>query len=88
MPQENPHARGDRSGLAAGGSGGGSRRRLPQGEDQPGDVLSLETDVYRVGVSELRELRQLREEVGRLKRLEADLCQQAPGAFLEFRDDD
>jgi len=27
-----------------------------------------------VGVSELRELRQLRDEVGRLKRLVADLC--------------
>jgi hypothetical protein len=43
---------------------------MPQGGDQPGDLLSLETKAFRgVGVSELRELRQLREEVGRLKRL-------------------
>ena len=32
----------------------------------------METEVYRGGVSELRELRQLREEVGRLKRLVVD----------------
>jgi putative transposase len=33
----------------------------------------VETKYSGVGVSELRELRQLREEVGRLKRLVADL---------------
>jgi putative transposase len=33
----------------------------------------VETEVFGVGVSELRELRQLREENGRLKRLVADL---------------
>ena len=46
---------------------------MPQGGDQPGDVLSWKRKYTGVGVSELRELRQLREEVGRLKRLVADL---------------
>ena len=46
---------------------------MSQGGDQPRDVLSLEAEVFRGRVSELRELRQLREENGRLKRLVADL---------------
>jgi hypothetical protein len=52
------------------GAGGGD---LPQGGDQPGDVLSVEAAVIRGGESELRELRQFRAENGRLKRLVADL---------------
>jgi putative transposase len=46
---------------------------LPQGGDQSGDLLPVERQYAGLGVSELRELRQLREENGRLKRLVADL---------------
>src|SRR5581483_10800576 len=47
--KENSHGRADRGGTAASGSGSASGRRLPQGGDQPSDVLSLETEVYRGG---------------------------------------
>jgi hypothetical protein len=47
--QEGSYGRADRSGTAAGASGSASRRGLPQGGDQPGDVLSVETEVYRGG---------------------------------------
>jgi putative transposase len=46
---------------------------LPEGGDQRGDILHAEKKYAGLGVSELRELRQLREENGRLKRLVADL---------------
>lgn len=48
MPKK-AHTEADRGGTAAGASGSASRRRLPQGGDQPGDVLSVETEVYRGG---------------------------------------
>jgi hypothetical protein len=70
--QEGSHGRADRGRFAASGSGSQSSRDLPQGGDQPGDLLSLEAAYSGVAVSELRELRQLREENGRLKRLIAD----------------
>jgi hypothetical protein len=47
--QEGTHGRADRGGTAASASGSASGRRLPQGGDQPSDVLSLETEVYRGG---------------------------------------
>jgi hypothetical protein len=71
--QEGSHGRADRCGSAAGGSrstGGGG---LSKGRDQRGDVYLWKRQYSGVGVSELRELRQLREENGRLKRLVADL---------------
>jgi len=46
---------------------------LSQGGDQPGDHYLWKRQYSGVGVSELRELRQLREENSRLKRLVADL---------------
>ena len=48
-------------------------RHLPRARDQRSDVLHLEEEVLGTGLSELRELRQLREENGKLKRLVADL---------------
>jgi hypothetical protein len=45
--QEGSHGRADCGGIAAGGSGSASGRHLSQGGDQPGHVLSLETEVYR-----------------------------------------
>ena len=47
---------------------------LPQAGGQPGDVLHCgRSSMPGLGVQELRELRQLRDENGRLKRLVADL---------------
>ena len=45
--QEGSYGRADRGGTAAGSTGSTRRRGLPQGGDQPGDVLSVETKVYR-----------------------------------------
>ena len=49
-------------------NGGGS---LPEAQDQPADVLPVQEEVWGLGLrlSELTELRQLREENGKLKRL-------------------
>jgi len=47
--------------------------RLPEAGDHPGDVLPWKRQYAGLGVQELPELRQLREENGRLKRLVADL---------------
>lgn len=47
--------------------------RLQQGRRERSDLLLLEKEVRRAGVTELRELRQLREENGQMKRLVADL---------------
>jgi hypothetical protein len=64
----------DRGGTATGKrerKGGGD---LPQSEDQPGVTYYVRKRQYSgVGVSELCELRQLREENGRLKRPVTDL---------------
>jgi hypothetical protein len=67
------HGGADRGSVAPGGSRSASGGRLSQGGNQRGHVLSLEATIFGRGVSELRELRQLREENGRLKRLVADL---------------
>jgi hypothetical protein len=44
--QEGAYGRADRSGAAAGGSRSTRGRRLPQGGNQPSDILSLETEIY------------------------------------------
>jgi hypothetical protein len=60
--------RGDCSGTAPGRGRRADGRPMPQGEDQPGDLLPVkETE------PELRDLPHLLEESGRLKRLAADL---------------
>jgi putative transposase len=46
---------------------------LPTAGDQRGDLLRLEEKYAHLGASELRELRQLREENAKLKHLVADL---------------
>lgn len=46
---------------------------MPPGRDQRGDVLPLEEEVRSLGGTEIRELRQLREENAKLDRLVADL---------------
>ena len=46
---------------------------MSEGGDQRSDLLCLKKQYAGLGVSELRELRQLRDENGRLKRLVADL---------------
>jgi len=46
---------------------------LPQARHQPTDLLPRKKKYVGLGLSELRELRQLREENGKLKRLVADL---------------
>ena len=48
--QEGSYGRADRGGTAAGSTGSTRRRGLPQGGDQPGDVLSVETKVTGVRV--------------------------------------
>jgi hypothetical protein len=63
----------DCGGVTASGSrreGGGY---LPEGRDQRGDLLRVKKWCAGLGINELRELRQLRDEIGRLKRLVADL---------------
>ena len=47
--QEESHGRADRGGIAASGSGSQGGRDLPQGGDQPGNLLSLEAAVFRGG---------------------------------------
>src|SRR6185437_9272357 len=44
--QEGTHGGADRSGFAAGGSGSEGSGDLPQGGDQPGDVLPVEATVF------------------------------------------
>lgn len=63
----------DRGSLAAAEAGQKSGRDLPQAGLQPVNVLYLEAAVAGMGLQELREPRQLREESFRLKRLVADL---------------
>ena len=50
-----------------------SRGKLPEVGDQRTDLLHLGTKVFRYRPSELRELRQLRDENGKLEKLVADL---------------
>jgi putative transposase len=48
-------------------------RHLPDAPDDRGDVLPVEETVCDLGLPELRELKRLGDENGRLKRLVADL---------------
>jgi hypothetical protein len=73
MPKKGTYGRADRGSAATGGSGGESERSLSEGGDQRSDLLRLEKADAGLGVSELRELRQLWDENGRLKRLVAHL---------------
>jgi putative transposase len=58
---------------AEGGSRVADIRHLPRTRGQRSHVLRLEEEVFGTGLSELRELRQLREENSKLKHLLADL---------------
>ena len=74
MPKKAHSGGADRGGVAPGRSGREGGRYLPQGRDQRGNLLLAWKKQYAgLGINELRELRQLREENGRLKRLVADL---------------
>ncbi len=59
--------------LAPGREWNDGRRNLSRGGHQRADVLRVEAQIRGLGLSELRELRQLREEHAKLKRLVADL---------------
>ena len=59
--------------FATGGEWRRGERDLPRVWYQRGDLLHLQKKYSGMGLSELRELRQLREENGKLKRLVADL---------------
>jgi putative transposase len=50
-----------------------SGRDLPQGRDQPGDVLQLEEEVRWLLPTEMRRLNQLEDENNKLRRVVADL---------------
>ena len=70
---EQVHRRADRDGAAPGRGRHPGRGDLPQAGRQRAEPLSLEKRFGTLGVSEPRELRQLREENGKLKGLVADL---------------
>ena len=59
------------------GAGGGY---LPQGRDQPGDLLQLEEEVRRLLPTEMRRLKQLEDENSKLRKVVADLTRQGDAA--------
>ena len=65
--------RGDSAGFAGGGVWGHGGGDLPQAWDQPAVVLPVEEEVCGPGIAAAHELRQLRDENAKLKRLVADL---------------
>ena len=73
MGEARTYGRGDSAGASGGGVGRNGGRGLPQARHQPAELLSVEEEVCGLGLNELRELRQLRDENGKLKRLVADL---------------
>jgi putative transposase len=65
--------RADHVGVAASGRWSSGRRRVPPGGDLRADVLPVEGAYGSMLPSEARELKQLRDENTKLKRLVADL---------------
>ena len=74
-PDEAVEVHGGAGGDGAQAGGGRDARgdHLPEAADHRSDVLPVEEQYGDLGVPELRELKQLRDENGRLKRLVADL---------------
>jgi hypothetical protein len=71
--EEGSHGRADRGGVAAGRSWREGGRDMSESGISEGTYYAWKKQYAGLGISELRELRQLREENGRLKRLVADL---------------
>ena len=71
--QEESHGRADRGGIAAGEAGARVAEICRKVGISQATYYLWKRQYSGVGVSELRELRQLREENGRLKRIIADL---------------
>ena len=71
--EEGAHGRADRGGVTAWRSGPEGSRYLPEGGISEATYYAWKKQYAGLGVIELRELRQLREENGRMKRLAANL---------------
>jgi len=71
--EEGSHGRTDRGSVAARRSGREGRGHLSESGKSEGTYYAWKKQYAGLGINELRELRQLREENGRLKRLVADL---------------